>query len=111
MSIRYTETQVIAAVTQLTRNRLDSFVQAEIVTPVLTEAGPTFRDIDRVRLELLCELSESFDLEEDALAVIMSLIDQLHTARADLHRLLAAVKAEPEDVRLRIAKVLTSSEA
>lgn len=109
MSVRYTETQVIAAVTQLTRTRLHSFVQADIVTPVLTDAGPEFRDIDRVRLELLCDLTEAFDLEEDALAVIMSLIDQLHTTRSDLNRVLTAVSAESEDVQRRISEALIVS--
>lgn len=103
MTIRYSETEVITAVSNLTRSRLMRFVQAEIVVPVQSDTGPRFGDIDLARLKLLCELSDDFDLDEDSLAVIISLIDQLHTARSDLHGLLAALENETPDVRKRVA--------
>ena len=103
MSEHFSEDEVIAAVASLTRTRLMSFVQAEIVIPLQTEGGPVFRRIDIVRLELLCDLSDQFDLQEDALGVVMSLIDQLHGVRAELRALMQAVQDEPEEVRNRIA--------
>lgn len=103
MTIRYTETEVITAISNLTQSRLTRFVQAEIVIPVQSNAGPQFGDIDLARLKLLCELSDDFDLDEDSLAVIISLIDQLHTARSDLRSLLAALENESKDVRERVA--------
>lgn len=106
MSERYTEEQAVAAVARLTRSRLTTFVEAEIVTPLHTETGLAYRQVDLVRMELLCELSDQFEIEEDALGVVISLIDQLHTTRADLHAVLAALEAEPEDVRQRIAGAL-----
>jgi chaperone modulatory protein CbpM len=105
-AVQYSETQIVAAVASLTRAKLSAFVAAEIVTPVQTEAGPAYRQIDRVRLELLCELSDGFDLDEDALGVIISLIDQLHGVRSDLRAVLAAVEREDEAVRRRIARAL-----
>jgi chaperone modulatory protein CbpM len=109
MTLRYTETQVISAVADLTPTRLSRFIQAEFVMPVQTDTGPQYREIDLARLSLLCELSDDFDLDEDALSVILSLIDQLHSARSDLRRLLKAVQDEPQDVRDRIARALTGS--
>lgn len=103
MTIRYSETEVITAINNLTRSRLTRFVQAEIVVPVQSSSGPRFGDIDLARLKLLCELSDDFDLDEDSLAVIISLIDQLHTARSDLRSLLTALEDETEDVRERVA--------
>ncbi len=108
MTVRYTETQVIAAVTRLTPNRLTRFVQADIIRPVLSDTGPKFRDIDLARLELLCELSDEFDLDEDALGMIISLIDQLHAARSDLRRILTALQSESDDVRQRLARALAN---
>ena len=108
MTIRYSETQVIAAVTRLSQTRLSRFVQEEIVSPVLTETGPVYRDVDRVRLELLCELSDDFDMDEDTLGVVISLIDQLHSTRAELRRVLIAIEAESDDVRKRIVRSLTT---
>jgi len=111
MTALYTETQVVATVTRLTPARLDRFIRAEIVIPVQTETGQSYRDIDLARLELLCELSDDFDLDEDALSVIISLVDQLHSARSDLRRVLAAVQDETGDVRQRIAQALVPPQA
>lgn len=103
MTERYTEAEAIAAVARLTRSRLIGFIQAQVVSPLQSDDGQVFRRIDLVRLELLCDLSDAFDLDDDALGVVMSLVDQLHTTRAELRRVIAAVQAEPGDVRARIA--------
>ncbi|MEZ5778098.1 MAG: hypothetical protein R3E44_07025 [Paracoccaceae bacterium] len=106
MTRQYTEDETVAAVARLTRPVLMSYVEAQVVTPMLTDRGPVFRQIDIVRLELLCELSEGFDLDEDALGVVMSLIDQLHGARAELRAVLAAIENEPADVQERLAEAV-----
>ena len=106
MTERYSEEEAIAAVALLTRPKLTAFVEAEIVIPLQTETGLMFRQIDIVRMELLCELSESFDLDEDALGVVISLIDQLHAVRGELRAVLEAVEAESEAVQRRIAEAL-----
>ncbi|MGB8623284.1 MAG: hypothetical protein WCD16_10735 [Paracoccaceae bacterium] len=111
MTDRFSEDEAIAAVARLTRTRLTSFVEAQVVTPAQSDAGPVFRRIDLARMELLCELSEEFDLDGDALGIVISLIDQLHAARRDLHALAEAVEAEPDDVRRRVATALQRARA
>jgi chaperone modulatory protein CbpM len=106
MTDRFSEDEIIVTVTGLTRQRLVQFVEAEFVCPVQTDAGPVYRGIDQARLELLCELSEQFDLEDDALGVVISLVDQLHGVRAELRSVLDAVEAEHPDVRDRIARLV-----
>lgn len=106
MSERYSEAEIIDAIARLTRSRLESFVELEIVSPLHTDGGFVYRQIDLVRLELLCELSEDFDLEDDALCMIISLIDQLHDARGELRTLLAAIVSEPDEVQMRIGEAL-----
>jgi len=106
MSKHYSEDDVITIVANLTRPRLVAFVEAEVVAPLHLQGGLAFRPVDLARLELLCDLAECFDLDIDALGLVMSLIDQLHGARADLACIMAAVAAEPEDVRARIGDAL-----
>jgi len=106
MSEYLSEDQAIAAVVRLTRIQLVSFVEAEIIVPVMTEAGPAYRKIDIMRMELLCELSEQFDLQDDALGMVMSLVDQLHGVRAELRTVLGAVETEQQEVRQRIGELL-----
>jgi len=100
------EDQAISAVARLTRVQLVAFVEAEIIIPVMTETGPAFRKIDIMRLELLCELSEQFDMQDDALGVVISLVDQLHGIRAELRAVLDAVETEQPVVRQRIGELL-----
>ncbi|OSP56127.1 chaperone modulator CbpM [Pseudoruegeria sp. SK021] len=108
MTDRYSEDEVLAAVTRLTRSRLVTYVEAEIVMPLHTPQGPVFQRADLARLTLMCELAEGFDLDEDGLGIVLSLIDQLHQARQDLHSVAQAVAQEPEAVRHRIGTRLFS---
>ncbi|MBL4750707.1 MAG: hypothetical protein JKX71_09050 [Amylibacter sp.] len=106
MTERYSEDQAIAAVATLTRTQLIAFVEAEIIVPLHTEDGIVFRQVDLVRMELLCELTENFSLNDDALSIIISLIDQLHNTRGQLECLLQAIKEEPADIRERLGQAL-----
>jgi chaperone modulatory protein CbpM len=60
-------------------------------------------------LRLLAELGEDFDLDEEAAAMVMSLIDQIHGLRRQLRALGKAVAAEPEDVRSRVRDRIAAS--
>ncbi|MDO6586549.1 chaperone modulator CbpM [Salipiger sp. 1_MG-2023] len=111
MSRKYTEAEAIASVDRLTIVQLRSFVEAEVITPTQTDTGPVFRQVDLARIELLCELSEDFDLHLDALGIVISLIDQLHGVRGSLRAVLDAVEREPENVRLRIQKAIREKAA
>lgn len=102
MTTSFSEDDAIAAIALLTRQRLDVFVSAALVAPLQTEAGRIYRPVDLARLELLCDLTEQFDLNEDALEVVISLIDALHEAQFSLHRVARALEVESIDVRQRV---------
>ncbi|MFB2530539.1 hypothetical protein ACEYYB_06380 [Paracoccus sp. p4-l81] len=102
MTRHFTEDEAIAAVARLTRPRLTAFVSQQVIRPIQTPQGPAFAQIDLTRMELACDLCDDFGLDEDALSLVLSLVDQLHGMRADLHRMLDAVRREPDEVRARI---------
>ena len=106
MTAMFTEREALDAIPRLTQFRLTAFRKARIVAPLQAETGLMFRHIDLARIELLCELTEEFELDEDALAVVMSLLDQLHTARRDLQAIAAALVKESPVVRARIGAIL-----
>lgn len=111
MTLYYSEDEVVVTVSGLTRARLTTYVEAEIVVPEHGPQGPVYREVDVARLQLLSELTEHFDLSEDGLVVVMRLVDQMHGLRSDLHCVLRAIAQEPEDVRARLAKALRSARA
>ncbi|MCZ0960434.1 hypothetical protein [Paracoccus benzoatiresistens] len=104
MARHYSEAEVVAILEDLDPARLHSFIAAHVVTPVVTPGGHAFTEADVARLQLLCDLSDFYDLPPDALHMVMSLIDQLNTARGDMRALIKAVASEPDEVRGRIQK-------
>lgn len=102
----FSEDEVVTTISGLTRRQLYAFVNAQIVTPMQSELGPVYRQMDLVRIELLCELSEQFDLGDDALGVVISLIDQLHGVRAELRAVVDAIAQEPADVGERVREAV-----
>jgi len=70
-----------------------------------------FREIDVARVRLIREFSADLDIGEDAIDVILPLLDQVHGLRRQLHRLAAAVNAQPEEIRRGIAALLADEDA
>lgn len=106
----FTVEQTLQRVTRLSRTRLTALIEVEAVIPAQADAGPLFGPGDLARLDLLCEFADIYDMEPEALAVMITVIDQLHTARRDRHMLLDAVRAEAPEVQERIAQALAASE-
>ena len=102
MSRHFSRTETIAIVRDLTEGRLSAFMRARIVQPVTTEHGPAFREADLARLQLLCDLSECYEMGDDALVLVMSLVDQLHLMRGDMRALMTALASEPDELRRRL---------
>ncbi|ANT63433.1 MULTISPECIES: chaperone modulator CbpM [unclassified Salipiger] len=101
-SVFYSEEEVIAAVARLDRTRLSRFLRAEVIAPAETEGRAVYRQVDVARMELLCDLCDDFDLNDDALGLVMHLVDQLHGTRNDLRALMQALGDEPAEVKSRV---------
>lgn len=102
MATWYTETEVLARVEGLTVTRLRAYVAIHSLEPEEHEGRLAFREADLARARLLAELSADFELDEDAAAMVVSLIDQIHGLRRRLRSLGAALAEEPEEIRARI---------
>jgi chaperone modulatory protein CbpM len=68
-----------------------------------------FRDIDVARVRLIIEIRHDLEIDEDALPVVLSLLDQLYGLRRDLGALCGAVAAQPPEVRAAIAAALAAA--
>lgn len=99
---RYTADELIAAIEELTGPRLAHFVQLRMVAPVLSDAGETYREIDRARVELLVNLTENYGLDGDALTLMMTTLDEMHGLRGEMQALMSALAEEADETRQRI---------
>ncbi len=78
---------------------------------VRPDGGPgqyRFHDIDVARIRLIVELRDDLGVDEAALPVVLSLLDQLYETRRQMRRLRNAMETVPEEVRLRILQDLGS---
>lgn len=109
MTDRFSQAEVVACITRLTHAQLQSFLQADLVRPLREPAGFVFRQIDIARLELLCDLTLDLELDVPALAVVLALLDQLHSARAERDALAAALRRLSPQMQAQIIAAAQTS--
>src|SRR5438067_1644723 len=61
-------------------------------------------EVDLARVQLIRDLKDDMGVNDDGVAVILDLVDQIHGLRRTLRGLTGAVSNEPEEVRRRIAE-------
>jgi len=67
-----------------------------------------FLEVDAARLRLIRELREDFDLDDETLPLVLSLMDQVYTLRTDIRHLTTAIGQQPEAVRRDVASIMRS---
>lgn len=95
----FDEHTVVARVARLTLGELRLWMRQGWLRPAQGAAGPVFDELDIARIRLLCDLRKEMSLPNDALPVVLNLIDRLHQTRRELHALARALERQPEDVR------------
>lgn len=106
----YTETEVVARIEGMTVTRLRAFVAAECVHPSEAQGRIGYGEADLARLRLAAELASDFDLDPDASAMVLSLVDQIHGLRHALRRLGDALGEEPDEIRARVSARLRQAQ-
>ena len=72
------------------------------VAPAEGDAGPVYDEVDMARVRLVCGLRDDLGLDEEAIPVVLSLMDQLYGVRRELRALARAVDQQEVEVAARI---------
>jgi chaperone modulatory protein CbpM len=96
------EADIAARLTGVTLERLQVWIQRGWVRPVLREGGSRFTEADVARASLIRDLHELIGLDDEAVPVVLNLIDQIHGLRRELRDLLTAIDQQPDDVRQNV---------
>ena len=99
-------TAVVALFEGLDEGELVAWVERRWVRPELDAAGLVFAEIDVARVRLIHDLRRRMDLTEEAIPLVLSLMDQVYDLRAQLGDVLRAVEQQPEPVKRAILAVL-----
>ena len=90
----------------LTEVHVERWVARGLLRPVGPLEAWQFESVDIARVRLLAELGDDLGLDDDTVATVVGLIDQVHTLRGQLDLLAHAIAAQPPQTREAIASAL-----
>jgi len=102
----YSEEQVVTRIETLTVSRLRSCVAQGWVKPAMEAERYRFSEVDVARLQLVCTLCDEMRVDEEAVPLVLNLLDQVHGLRRELKALAEAVQSQPPEVQRAIAEAL-----
>ncbi|MBK8174424.1 MAG: hypothetical protein IPK66_03825 [Rhodospirillales bacterium] len=90
---------------------LQAWIEHRWVRPRTTDQGFVFDELDEARIGLIRELRQELSVDEEALDVVLSLLDQLYATRGVLRRVEEAIGALPPPLREAIRARLQPNES
>lgn len=93
------EAELLALVAEATESDLRVSLAAGWIVPSVADGEPRYQEIDAARLRLIHELRTDLGVEDEAIAVVLSLLDQIHALRHRLARFAMAIAAQPEEIQ------------
>jgi chaperone modulatory protein CbpM len=95
---------LIAQVSGLERQDLERWIVNKWVLPDRQSGMFVFHEIDVARVKLIRQLREDMEVNEEALPVVLSLLDQLYEMRRRFQALGDAIaETAPEDIQRAVA--------
>lgn len=102
----YAKVDLVELCSSLTQRRLEQWIDHGWITPHTQTAEKAFTDLDRTRADLIGYLLDELEIQEDAMPVILSLLDQVYTLRSELRGLVTAVASQPPAIQYEITAAL-----
>lgn len=96
------ESEIIARLGTVSVLELRSWVDLGWLRPAQSDGAQEWSEADAARAALIADLRENLGINEDAMPVVLNLMDQVYGLRHELKRVLDAVEEQPEAVRERI---------
>ena len=93
----------------LDRAELARWIENRWVRPDEAEGYWQFREVDIARVELILDIRREYAVDDDALALVLGLLDQVYSLRRQLHRLSDALERQPVEIRDAIRRALPPS--
>src|SRR5215471_4500075 len=87
---------------------LETWVTAGWLIPRRDEEAADFSETDLARARLIRDLQHDMGVNEEAIPIILDLVDQVHGLRRMLREVATAVCAQPEEMRQQIVTEIRS---
>jgi len=93
---------------RLEATAVETWVEAGWLMPRRDAEAADFSDADLARARLIHELQHDMGVNEEAIPIILDLIDQVHGLRQMLREVATAVCTQPDETRQRIVAEVRS---
>ena len=97
---------VSALFSDLSTVELIEWVEQGWVMPDTEETGLVFREIDVARVRQIHDLRRDMALSEDAVPLVLALLDQIYELRSRMNTFLHALSSQPNDVQAALLAAL-----
>ena len=94
----------------LDRRELARWVENRWVLPERREQTWVFHEVDVARVELILEIRHEFAIDDEALPLVLGLLDQVYDLRRQLRRMCDALAAQPHELQVAVRRALPPSE-
>jgi chaperone modulatory protein CbpM len=90
------EAHELALHARIDAQTLDAWLEAEWLAPRRDDDGTHYSDVDLARAHLIDDLKD-LGINDEAIPVVLDLVDQLHGLRRVLRELLSTIKAQQQE--------------
>jgi len=98
--------ELLDRIAGLDRRELVRWVENRWVLPERRNQTWIFHEIDIARVELILEIRQEFAIGDEALSLVLGLLDQVYELRRQLGRLCDALAAQPSEVQAAVKRAL-----
>jgi chaperone modulatory protein CbpM len=103
--------ELIGRVGGLDRAELLRWIDNRWIVPDEHGGAWLFREVDIARVELILDIRRDFAIDDEAMPLVLGLVDQVYSLRRQLRRLCDALEAQPTDIRDAIRRALPPAES
>src|SRR5262245_60268454 len=96
----------IARTYNVTTSELTLWIERRWVLPLRQDSDYVFGEADRARVAMIAELRRDVGIDDEAMPVVLNLLDQLYGMRRHVRRLISALDALPPEQREAILNAL-----
>ncbi|HEU0155091.1 MAG TPA: chaperone modulator CbpM [Stellaceae bacterium] len=98
--------ELLGRLAGLERQELARWVENRWVLPERSNQTWLFHEVDVARVELILEIRREFTVDDDAMELVLGLLDQVYGLRRQLRRLCSALEDQPAEIRDAIRRAL-----
>jgi chaperone modulatory protein CbpM len=98
--------ELLARFAGLERRELARWVEESWVLPERQDDTWVFHEVDIARIELILDMRRDFAVDDEAMPLVLSLIDQVYSLRRQLRRLSDAIECQPPELQNAIRRAL-----